>query len=89
MQFIYKLYYEMWKTNKTRYRQLSPYRVLIAETDVFETYAFRHALISSEAHLPDVSRLQNINCGTSRTRNVRAVKQLIYSQPRCLSGHCP
>ena len=79
----------MWKTNKTRHRQLSPYRVLMAETDVFETYTFRYALISSEAHLPDVSHLQNISCGTSRTRNVRAVKQLIYSQPRCLSGHCP
>ena len=72
MQFIYKLYYEMCKThkemlktnkemlktNKTRHRQLSPDRVLIAETDVLETYSFRNALISSEAHLPDVSRLQ-------------------------------
>ena len=48
----------MWKTNKTRHRQLSPYRVLMAETDVFETYTFRYALISSEAHLPDVSHLQ-------------------------------
>ena len=51
---------EMLKTNKTRHRQLSPYRVLIAETDVFETYTFRYALISSEAHLPDVSHLQKI-----------------------------
>ena len=86
---MWKTHKEMLKTNKTRHRRLSPYRVLIAETDVLETYSFRNALISSEAHLPDVSHLQNINCGTSRTRNVRAVKQLIYSQPRCLSGHCP
>ena len=55
---MWKTNKEMLKTNKTRHRQLSPYRVLIAETDVLETYAFRHALISSEAHLPDVSRLQ-------------------------------
>ena len=48
----------MWKTNKTRHRRLSPYRVLIAETDVLETYSFRNTLISSEVHLPDVSRLQ-------------------------------
>ena len=55
---MWKTHKEMLKTNKTRHRRLSPYRVLIAETDVLETYAFRHALISSEAHLPDVSRLQ-------------------------------
>ena len=67
MQFNYKLYYEMWKThkemlktNKTRHRRLSPYRVWMAETDVLETYSFRNALISSEAHLPDVSHLQKI-----------------------------
>ena len=55
---MWKTHKEMLKTNKTRHRRLSPYRVLIAETDVFETYSFRNALISSEAHLPDVSRLQ-------------------------------
>ena len=55
---MWKTNKEMLKTNKTRHRRLSPYRVLIAETDVLETYAFRHALISSEAHLPDVSHLQ-------------------------------
>ena len=80
----------MSKTHKTRHRQLSPYRVLMAETDVRETYSFRNTLFTREAHLPDVSRLQKkVKCGTSRTRNVRAVQQLIYSQPRCLSGHCP
>lgn len=53
-----KTHKEMLKTNKTRHRQLSPYRVSMAETDVFETYTFRYALFSREAHLPDVSRLQ-------------------------------
>ena len=46
MQSNYKLYYEMWKThkemlktNKTRHRQLSPYRVFNCGSRMIRTYS--------------------------------------------------